>query len=193
MNKFTLKDLINAGLFSVLIVVFYWTAGMIGFIPVLMPIVPFVCALFSAPVFMLYSTKIDKFGMILILGIIMGLVFSTSGHGVYVIPGGIIVALLAEYILRKGNYKSINHARWAYTAYALFAISPMLPIFISRDKFAKYLVESGYGQDYADKFMSVVPNWSFPIILILGCIGAYIGCTIGIKMLNKHFKKAGMI
>ena len=83
MNKFTVKDLINAGLFSVLIIALVWCGGMIGFIPVLMPIVPFCCTVLSGPAFMLYSTKINKFGMILILGLVVSLVFATSAISAY--------------------------------------------------------------------------------------------------------------
>ena len=61
MNKFNVRDLVNAGVFSLLVVMAVWVAGMIGFIPVLMPLVPFAWCLVSGPVFMLYSTKINKF------------------------------------------------------------------------------------------------------------------------------------
>lgn len=135
MNKFSVRDLINAGLFSVLVVAFFWCEGMIGFIPVLMPIVPFVGALISAPVFMLYSTKIDKFGTVLILGIIIGLVFTVSGHGIYVLTRTIVVALVSEYILKKGKYKSVEYSRWAYTVLALFTSFNFIPIFISREQY----------------------------------------------------------
>lgn len=50
----------------------------------------------------------------------------------------------------------------------------------------------GYGEEYTQKMMSVLPNWTLPVIIVLGMLGAYIGCTIGIKMLKKHFVKAGM-
>ncbi len=193
MNKFVVRDLINAGLFSVLVVTAFWCAGMIGFIPVTMPIVPFLCAMVSAPVFMLYSTKIDKFGMVIILGIIVALVFSMSGHGIYVVPGTIVLSLIAEFILKKGEYKSIRHARWAYTVFVALSGFNLIPMFVARESYHQYLVESGYGQEFADKIMSVLPNWSFGPIVLLGCFGGYIGCTIGIKMLNKHFKKAGMM
>ena len=45
MNKFGIRDLINAGVFSLLTVMALWCGGMIGFIPVLMPLVPFACGL----------------------------------------------------------------------------------------------------------------------------------------------------
>uniref|UniRef100_UPI0025956EF8 MptD family putative ECF transporter S component n=1 Tax=uncultured Peptoniphilus sp. TaxID=254354 RepID=UPI0025956EF8 len=108
MNKFGIRDLINAGVFSLLTVMALWCGGMIGFIPVLMPLVPFACGLVSGPVFMLYSTKIDKFGMVLIMGIVFGLTFSMSGHGAIVLPAIILLSLICEIILKKGGYKSIK-------------------------------------------------------------------------------------
>lgn len=56
--KLNVRDLVNAGAFSLLTVMAIWVGGMIGFIPVAMPFVPFACGLLSGPVFMLYSTKI---------------------------------------------------------------------------------------------------------------------------------------
>jgi len=40
-NKFNVRDLVNAGVFSLLVVMAVWVAGMIGFIPVLMPLLLF--------------------------------------------------------------------------------------------------------------------------------------------------------
>ena len=54
------RDLVNVGLFSVLIFIATFLSGMIGFIPVLMPVVPFVYGIVSGPVYMLYFTKIKK-------------------------------------------------------------------------------------------------------------------------------------
>ena len=156
--KFTVKDLVNASLFSVLIVVFYWCAGMLGFIPVTMPAIPFICGFVAGPVFMLYSTKIDKFGMMLILGIIVSLVFALTGHGVYVIPGTVLLAFAGEWILKMGGYKSINHARWAYTVFVLFSAFNLLPMFIARETYAKRLVAGGYSQDFIDSMFAVLPQ-----------------------------------
>lgn len=188
-NKFGIRDLVNAGVFSLLTLMATWCGGMIGFVPVLMPLVPFFCGLLSGPVFMLYSTKINKFGMMLIMGVIFGLVFSMSGHGAITFPLIIIFSLLAEYVLKKGNYKSKKYARLSYVVFMLFGASNLLPIFLARDAYIKSMITKGYGVEYTEKFMSVMPTWSFLPIVILGMIGGYIGCTIGIKILNKYFKK----
>ena len=191
-SSFSVKDLINAGLFSLLIVVTSFVAGMIGFLPITMPIVPFVGSLVTGPLFMLYTTKIHRFGMVLIMGLVSGLVFLTSGHGIYIFLGTAALALVAEYVLKKGNYQSVSHARWAYVIYSASSIFNFLPIFLARDAYVQRMLDSGYGQAFADQMMSVLPDWSMIPIVLLGCLGGYIGCTIGIKMLHKHFKKAGM-
>lgn len=191
-NGFKVKDLVNAGLFSALILMAIWIAAMIGYIPILMPIIPFLCALVSGPVFMLYSTRINKFGMVLILGIVIGLAFTASGHGIHVTLGVPLLSLASEYILRKGGYQSINHARWAYTVFGLVGAINMLPLYFSRQAYYDQILRMGYGTDYADRLFSVLPSWSLLPIAILGMIGAYIGCSLGIRLLDKHFKKAGM-
>lgn len=192
-SKFTVRDLINAGLFSVLVMVFFYCGGMIGYLPVLMPLVPFVCGLLSGVVFMLYSTRIKKFGMVLIMGVIFSIVFSLSGHGAWLVIGIVLISLIAEWILKIGEYKSVKHARWAYTAYSAISINMLLPLYLSRDAYYNKLIEQGYGAEYAETLMKVLPDWSLIPIIVLGCIGGYIGCTVGIKLLKKHFKKAGMV
>lgn len=192
MKQFSVRDLVNAGVFSLLVVMATWVAGMIGFIPIMMPLVPFACGLVSGPVFMLYATKIDKFGMILIMGIVFALVFSLSGHGALVFPLIIIFSLISEYIIRKGQYKSVKYARLSYMAFMLFGAANLLPLYLARDAARAALIAQGYGKEYTDKLLAVLPTWSFVPVVLLGLLGGYIGCTIGIKMLNKHFKKAGM-
>nr|WP_272953813.1 MptD family putative ECF transporter S component [Streptococcus gallolyticus] len=65
-------------------------------------------------------------------------------------------------------------------------------LYYTCDAYIQRLIDQGYGQAYADKMMSVLPNWTFLPVLLLGAIGGYLGATIGIKMLQKHFKKLGM-
>lgn len=111
MNRLNLKDLINAGMFSVLILVTVFISGMIGFIPVTMPLIPFIVSLVSGSIYMLYTTKIKKFGMVLIIGILFSILFTASGHGVFAAPGILIASLLAEMVLKKGGYSSLKYSR----------------------------------------------------------------------------------
>lgn len=192
-NKLNVKDLINIGLFSVLIFIALFAGGMLGFIPVLMTIVPFVSGVVAGPVYMLYSTKIHKKGMLFTQQMILALVFLATGHGPWIILTSIVAGILGEYILKKGEYKSINYARKAFSVSAIYFMGNWIPVFLTRDAFIKQLIDTGYGIEYANKLISVLPNWSFIPLILSGVVGTYIGCSIGIKMLKKHFVKAGMI
>ncbi|MGY3724510.1 energy-coupling factor transport system substrate-specific component [Granulicatella balaenopterae] len=192
-QKLTVKDLINVGLFSVLIMLATFIAGMIGFIPVTMPIVPFLGGLVSGPLCMLFATKIKKPGMLFIEQMIIMVFFIISGHGIWGIPTALIAAYLAEVILKRGQYTSVKAARLAFSVASLANVGLWLPLYFAREAYINQLVEMGYGQEYADKLMSVLPMWSLVPIVLLGMLGMYIGCTIGIKLLRKHFVKAGMV
>ena len=93
------RDLVNVGLFSVLIFIATFLSGMIGFIPVLMPVVPFVYGIVSGPVYMLYFTKIKKAGMLFIQTIVVTLAFVATGHGAWVLLTAVIGGLLGEVVL----------------------------------------------------------------------------------------------
>ena len=97
-----------------------------------------------------------------------------------------------EVVLRNGRYKSVKHARLAFSVQSIYGLGNWLPIYFARDAYIRQMLDMGYGEEYTQKMMSVLPNWTLPLIVILGMLGAYIGCTIGIRMLKKHFVKAGM-
>ena len=50
----------------------------------------------------------------------------------------------------------------------------------------------GFGEEYADRVMSVMPTWSIVLVVagIFGC--AILGGLLGRKLLKKHFAKAGI-
>ncbi len=193
MKKFTTKDLINSGVFSALILITYLIAGAIFHVPFLMPLMPCMCAITAATAYMLYTTKIKRFGMLTITMVIFIIFFSATGHGLFMIPGAVVSVAIAEYILYKGNYKSIKHARLSYVSFNFFGGFMFLPIFIAKDMMRQRLVNAGRSAEYIEKYFSYFPNWLLPVIIILALLGAYIGATIAIKILNKHFKKAGII
>ncbi len=193
MKKFTTKDLINAGVFSVLILFTYFITGAIAHVPFLMPFIPLFAAITAGIPYMLYTTKIKRSGMIAITMLMFMLLFVVSGHGLFVIPGAIIATALAELLLKKGNYSSIKYAKLSYVAFNIFSPFLFLPVFVARESFAAELIERGIKPEQVEMMFKYFPNYMFPVIIALALIGATIGATIGSKILNKHFKRAGMI
>lgn len=187
------RDLINVGLFGILVAILTFLSGFIGFIPVLVPLTQFMVGLVTGSVNMLYSTRIKKAGMLFIQQIVMALAFLISGHTIYMLITSIIGGILAEIVLKMGDYKSVKYSRLAVVTLALSSVGNWIPIFFFREDYLKHIVDAGYGEDYARKFNQALPNWSLILVIILGFIGMYMGCTIGIKILKKHFVKAGMV
>ena len=192
-RKLNAKDLINVGLFTILLSLITMIGSFVGFFPMFMPFIPVVIGLITAPVFMLYCTKIKKAGMFFITMLLMGCLYAVTGHGFWTVISYGIMGLVGEVILRKGKYNSINGSRYAISIASIACMGQMLPLYISRSAYVETLIEQGYGAEYANEIIKYMPSWSFFPILILGVIATYIGCTFGIKMLKKHFVKAGMV
>jgi len=108
------RDLVNVGLFSVLIFIATFLSGMIGFIPVLMPVVPFVYGIVSGPVYMLYFTKIKKAGMLFIQTIVVTLAFVATGHGPWVLLTAVIGGFFGGGVLRRGGGKKCKACKTCF-------------------------------------------------------------------------------
>ena len=73
-NKLQAKDLINLGLFTVLyFVIGCCVAIPIGFVPIFLPILGALWSLITGIPFMLFLTRVKKFGMVTIMGILSGI------------------------------------------------------------------------------------------------------------------------
>ena len=73
------KDLINIGIFTAIYFVVIMALAMLGFIPIFMPTYSVLMPLLGGIVFMLFLTKVRKFGMVWIMTIIMGILMWLTG------------------------------------------------------------------------------------------------------------------
>ena len=84
-NKLQAKDLINVGIFTAIYFVIFFAGMMLGYIPIFIPLLGLVCPILCGIPFMLYLTKVKKFGMVSLTGIILGLLNLIMGSGVLVL------------------------------------------------------------------------------------------------------------
>jgi energy-coupling factor transport system substrate-specific component len=108
------KDLITIGIFTALYFVVFFASGMLGYIPVFMVLIPFICPLLSGIPFMLYLTKVKKFGMITITGLICGVLMLITGMSWQGIISGVTFGFIADLILKSCRYKSARRTILAY-------------------------------------------------------------------------------
>jgi energy-coupling factor transport system substrate-specific component len=190
-QKLQAKDLITVGIFTAIYFVIFFACGMLGYMPLFMLLIPFICPFVSGIPFMLYLTKVKKFGMVTITGLICGVLMLLTGMSWPPIITGIGFGLIADFILKSGQYKSSAKAVIAYSVFSIWLMGMMLPLYVMRDSYFADMVPT-YGQAYVDAVMAYTPTWSFFVLTALSFLGGLFGAFIGKAVLKKHFKKAGI-
>lgn len=191
-NKLQPKDLINVGVFTALYFVIMFASGMLGFIPILFLFLPLYMPVISAIPFMLFLTKVKKFGMVTIMSIILGFLMFVTGHTWVPIVSTTVCGVLADFIFKAGEYKSFKHIVLGYSVFSAWLMGAMLPLWIMRDSYFVYIRES-MGKEYADAIFAMTPNWVAFVMIGVIFIGAIIGVFLGRRILEKHFKRAGIV
>lgn len=193
-NKLNGKDLINVGVFTAVYLVVYIVVSCVcGMIPVLSVLMCCVSSIILGIPMMLYFTKIKKFGMVLITYIVNGILMALLGLGIYALIFGVVFALIAEFILRFGKYKSANGAVIAFAIACLGANANTLYWVTGSEEFFEKTAAS-MGADYLNTVLGYFQNWwMLPAIIVITFIGGLIGGFIGKAVLKKHFMRSGLV
>lgn len=191
-KKIGVKDLVNTGIFAVIYFIVFFIAGVTGFIPVMTVFYPVVLAVLGGIPCILFFTKTDKFGLITILCVLMGIATFIMGYGPYALATSIICGVAADLIMKAGKYKSWKHMLVAYCVFSEWVVGSQLIMFIMKDAYIDNY-RASQGEAYADAVSAVVNNYMIPVVIVLVLIGAVIGAYIGKATLKKHFKRAGIV
>ncbi len=108
-NKLKVKDLVLIGIFAVIYFVGMFAIGMMGLIPILFLVWPFVNGAIMGILVMVFMAKEQKPWTLFIFGILAPLIMFIMGHSYVVLVNGVIVMLLAELTRRKGGYINYDH------------------------------------------------------------------------------------
>ena len=191
-NKLQTKDLINLGLFTVLYFVLGCCVAIpIGFVPIFLPILGALWTLITGIPFMLFLTRVKKFGLVTLMGILSGLLMGLTGMGYWGVPLGLVFGFLGDMILKSGDYKSAKKGLIGYAVFSLWMVGTYVPMYFMVEASWKSFADS-FGDEYADKVMAVMPTWSIVLVIAGIFVCALIGGVIGQKLLKKHFEKAGI-
>ena len=195
-NKLTVPDLISTGVFTalyfVLVAVATFSSVVIfpGFNNVALPAF---CALISGSVYMLLVAKVQKFGAISIMGIVMGVFFMTSGHFIVSFAANIIMGIVADFVAKAGAYKSKKGILASYVIFSYGLFGPGLPMWFMKDAYIANLEARGKDASYISDLFANINQATFGIAVAATLICALIGGWFGQKMIKKHFVKAGIV
>ena len=185
------KDLINIGIFTALYFVITMAVAMLGYIPIFIPLLVIICPLFAGIPYMLFVTRVHHFGMVFIMGTLLGILMGLGGMGVYAYVTGPVFGILADLTLKSGGYKSAACAVLSHGVLSMWLIGNYIPIVVNRASYFEG-VAVGYGQEYASTLSSYIPDWSLIPLAVAAFAAGCAGGLIGRKLLHKHFERAGI-
>ena len=193
-NKLTVPDLISVGVFTALYFVLVTVAT---FTCALLPgvgniVLPALAALISGSVYMLLAAKLQKFGGITIMGLVMGLFFFVSGHFVLSFATNIVCGLLADLIAARGKFRS-KKLLVSYVVFSYGLTGPILPLWFMKDAYIANLTARGKDAAYIDTLFAPINNGGFVAAMAAILVCAVLGGLFGQRMMKKHFEKAGIV
>ena len=195
-TKLTVPDLISIGVFTALyfvlvtIATFSSAALFPGFNNVVLPAF---CALISGCVYMLLVAKLQKFGGISVMGIVMGLFFMTSGHFIISFTANIVMGIVADFVAKAGNYKSKKGLLASYVLFSYGLFGPVIPMWFMKDAYVANLEARGKEASYIEELFANINMGTFVFAVIATLVCALVGGLFGQKMIKKHFVKAGIV
>ena len=144
-KKLTIPDLIFVGVFTA---IYFVLVTIATFSCALLPgvgniLLPAVAALISGSVYMLLAAKLQKFGGISIMGLVMGLFFFVSGHFVLSFAANIVCGVLADWVASRSQYRSKKVLLASYVIFSYGLTGPILPLWFMKDAYIANLTARG--------------------------------------------------
>ncbi|MGN1146855.1 MAG: MptD family putative ECF transporter S component [Lachnospiraceae bacterium] len=195
-NKLTIPDLISTGVFTALyfVLVAIATFASAVVIPGLSYVLlPAISALISGTVYMLLIAKVQKFGAITIMGVVMGLFFFVSGHFILSFAANVVCGLAADLIAFGCRYRKKPMLLISYVVFSYGLTGPVLPLWFMREKYVEKLVGRGKDTAYIERVFAYINTGTFWICMAAILVAAVLGGLFGQKMVKKHFVKAGIV
>lgn len=193
-NKLKAKDFITVGIFTAIILVVEFACGMLGYIhPFIVASYVVMIPLVGAIPMMLFYTKVQKFGMITIMSILIAIMMFVLGMGFLGAPLIIIAGVIADLIAKSGKYKSFKKTMISYGVFCLWICANYFPVIVTAESYRQDLIDEGYSAEYCNNLFLAINYKTIGILLILCFVFGCLGALIGKAVVKKHFEKAGIV
>lgn len=111
------------------------------------------------------------------MGILLGLIGFLMGQHWILLLSGCVCGILADLIIKSGEYKSSNKLAIGYGVFTEWSVGSMLPMWIMKDVyFSKY---EQIAPEYVKAVRPLTENYMLIVVVALGFVGALIGYFIG--------------
>ena len=193
-NKLKVKDFITVGIFTAILFVVEFACGMLGFFhPYIVASYVIMIPLVGCIPMMLFYTKVEKFGMITIMSVLMAIIMFVAGMGFLGAPLIVGAGVIADLIAKSGGYKSFKKTAFSYGIFSMWICANYFPVVVTANSYREGLLEGGYSAEYCDNLFRAINYKTIGILLVLCFVFGFIGAYIGKAVVKKHFEKAGIV
>ena len=195
-NKLNARDFIFIGIFAAVALLIFFITGALAALTLFGTIANIPITLFFVSIaFMLAASKVRKTGVFFIMGIIIVLPGFMAANGIGV-GLSIIGWFIAETLASTMKYKDkktiiLSYVLGSTLQTALFT----LPMYLSHGEYFVQRKEILHLTDEAlQQYLHVVGSWQmYGSMIALTVITSFAGALISMRILKKHFEKAGMV
>ena len=193
-KKLKAKDFITIGIFTAILFAVEFALGMLGYIhPFIVASYVIILPLASGIPMMLFYTKVEKFGMITILSVLLAIIMFVGGMGYLGAPLIIASGLIADFIAKSGKYKSFKKIVVSFGVFNLWICANYFPILVTADSYRQDLIDGGYSAEYVNNLFGAINIKTIGVLIVLCFIFGCIGAVLGKAVVKKHFEKAGIV
>lgn len=186
------KDLVTIGVFAAIYFVGMFALGMMGMIPILFLVWPFVNGMIMGVPIMLFMAKVPKRWALFILGMIAPTIMFVMGHTYIVLVHGLVLMLIADLVRQQGECRSFKLNTLANGIFSMWACGSLMQMLLLKDQYVEMSIKM-MGEEYVAALERLI-TWPHMALVYLGAfVGGILGGFLGRKMLKKHFEKAGIV
>lgn len=195
-NKLNSRDFIFIGIFGAVALLIFFVTGALAALTLFGTVANIPITLFFISIaFMLLVSKVRKPGVFLIMGTIIVLPGFMAANGIGV-GLSILGWLIAEIVASKMKYKDkkaivIPYVIGSTLQSALFT----LPMYISHGEYFVQRKEILHlTEETMQQYLQFMGSWGmYGAMVALTVVTSLIGALISMRILKKHFEKAGVI
>lgn len=195
--KLGIRDIVTV---AVMMVLFFVVAMMVGMVTLPISTVylygsagieMFIGAIF----YLVCANRINKHGLMFIWSAVYGLINALMGY-TFMLPYFVVLGIIAELsMIGKDTYRNPIRNMICWCIYGLGMIVGVgVPIWVSWESYQNMALSGGFSSETLQMQYEMVTK---PELLIIGIGLTLVLSALGIlfaqKLLNKHFKKAGIV
>ena len=147
-SKLKAKDFITVGIFTAILIVVEFLCGLLGYIhPYIVASYVVMIPLVGAIPMMLFYTKVEKFGMISLMSVLIAIIMFVLGMGYLGAPLIVAAGVIADLIAKSGKYKSFKKTILSNGVFSLWICANYFPVIVTADSYRQDLIDEGYSTE----------------------------------------------